>query len=463
MAGDGKLNVFNLGERGVVLTKDPIHTVDGEVIQAQNAISSPESGLGGLESRPGMSRVNSGAMAGGAVQGFVALPFKDPGNLPLSIYAAVNQVADTAVAVSYDDGVTWRQFASGSTDPWVTGGALTYWAKTKTGGFTLPLPHRSVTLEGRILYAGNDYFQYPDVAHSPPVIRAYDGVQPSEMGRVPYSPTAGAGTNCRGILCFGVHDATIYLGVWDTGADGAGNCLGPNVGGRVFSLDTATGVLIQIGNSFGAAAGENAGGVPVCLTSHGGLLWAGTFDQTAGGTGKIWRIRPGVDDTWTLDHTTSASKGYIIDLVSYRGELFACTLGEAGTASVVKRRTTAGVWSDSDTNTSTAANNGFGSPIVYQGNLYVWMVGGTASAVSLIRKFDGTTWSTDADLNSLFAALTGSILVVVPGAALELHDDIFIAHADGVLRRHLGSWSRALDLSGLLFHGDLMWTNQEYT
>lgn len=455
----GDIKVLDFGQHGVVLTKDPLHVETGDLHQAQNAVRSKDKGITALESRPGMTRVNSSAMTGGSVLGFTAMPFRDPGNLPLSIYAPIAQVVDAVVAVSYDDGGTWRSIASGSTDPWILSGkylaVLGYLA-----GWDIPLYRRAVTIDGRVVYAGDGYTQYPNANHVAPPIFAFDGSLASELGRIPYSPAQGAGTNAYAITCFGFHEGEIYVATWDTGAGGGPVAAGPNMGGRVLKLDAQTGQLTQIGNAFGGGAGENAGGTPVCLASHNGRLWAGTYDDVAAGTGKVWWIRPGLDSTWTLDHTTAASKGYIVDLISYKGELFALTLGEVGTASVVLKRTPSGTWSDSDTNASTAANNAFTSPVVYNNELYVWMDGGTASAVHRIRKFDGTSWSTDADLNALFGFAGSS---VDPGMALVLNSDIFIAHDDGVLRRHLGTWSRALDLAGLLLHGELAFTNVEYS
>jgi hypothetical protein len=454
----GKLNIFNLGERGVILTKDPIHTLDGDLTQAQNALRSIEGGLGGVESRPGMSKVNAAAMTGGAVLGFVSIPYRDPGNLPLSIYGGVQGSTNAPQVVSYDNGATWRTNKLGSTDPWLASGIALQLAFNKLGGFDIPMYRRAVTIEGRVVYAADGYLQYPGVGHTAPLLGAFDGVLASELTRVPYSPSAGAGTDSYAITCLGVHDGVIYLASWDEGAAAA--VAASPMGGRVFSIDTDTGALTQVGNAFGDGAGENPGGLPVCLHSHMGRLWAGTYDDAAGGTGKVWWIRPGVDDTWTLDHTTAANCGYIVDLVSYEGELFALTLGASGTASLVLKRATSGTWSTSDTNTSTAANNAFTSPIVYQGELFVWMDGGTASSVHLIRRYDGVSWTTDADLNALFG-FAGS--AVNPGMAVELNDDVFIAHDDGILQRHLGTWSRALNLAGQLLHGELAWTNVEYS
>lgn len=457
---EGKLNVFNLGERGVILTKDPIHVTDGDLFQAQNALRSLEGGLGGVESRPGMSKVNASAMTGGSVLGFINIPYRDPGNLPLSIYAFKNGVADAVVLSSYDDGTTWRTSSSGTTDPFVDSATSDYMAtKGKVAGFDVPMYRRAVTIEGKVVYAANDYVQYPSANATGPAIGAFDGVLPSLLARIPYAPSAGAGTQSYAITCFGVHDGEVYLATWDEGA-AAGPAAATPMGGRVFKLDIDTGVLTQIGNVFGDGAGENAGGVPVCIASSQGKLWVGTCDDGAGGTGKVWWIRPGIDEDWTLDHTTAAGAGYIVDLIDYQGELFALTAADTGTASLVLKRATDGTWSTSDTNASTAADNHFASAVVYNDELYVWMDGGSGSTVHRIRKYDGSAWSTDEDLNASFGFAGNA---VDPGMGLVLSDDLFIAHGDGVLRKSSGTWSRALDLSGTLLHGELAWTNVEYS
>jgi hypothetical protein len=67
-----KINAFNLGEHGVVNAKDPLHVIDGELTQAQNAVhNKPDEGQGGLEKRLGMAKLTTGALAG-AVLGVVS-------------------------------------------------------------------------------------------------------------------------------------------------------------------------------------------------------------------------------------------------------------------------------------------------------------------------------------------------------------------------------------------------------
>jgi hypothetical protein len=74
---DGKLDVFNAGERGVVITKSPIHGADGDLLKAQNAAPNPEGGLSGIRKRFGMAAVNAVA-AGGAIYSIFNIPLPDP-------------------------------------------------------------------------------------------------------------------------------------------------------------------------------------------------------------------------------------------------------------------------------------------------------------------------------------------------------------------------------------------------
>lgn len=71
-----KVNVYNLSEGGVQLVKDDQHMADNELRQGQNAQFGNDKSGGGIESRAGMAKFNTNAMAG-AVVGFVNVPLAD--------------------------------------------------------------------------------------------------------------------------------------------------------------------------------------------------------------------------------------------------------------------------------------------------------------------------------------------------------------------------------------------------
>ena len=101
-----KLNIFNLGEKGVVLSRSPLHREDGSLVKAQNAEISLDEAEGGLKKRGGMPRLNSSSLSG-SVQALVGVPLVDRSfgvGTTQTLYAAI------------DDGTSnnWRTSTDGS-------------------------------------------------------------------------------------------------------------------------------------------------------------------------------------------------------------------------------------------------------------------------------------------------------------------------------------------------------------
>lgn len=95
-----RLLTFNLSEKGVVITKSPVHGEDGELVVAQNAVPNPEGGLSGIRKRFGFSALNA-SPASGPILAFISLNLEDPGVI------AVNPAAFGKWLYSTDAGVTW--------------------------------------------------------------------------------------------------------------------------------------------------------------------------------------------------------------------------------------------------------------------------------------------------------------------------------------------------------------------
>lgn len=96
----GKIATYNLGEKGIVITKSPVHGEDGELAIAQNAVPNPEGGLSGLRKRHGFRALNATAAAGG-ILAFISCNLEDPGVI------AVNPSTFGRWLYSSDAGVTW--------------------------------------------------------------------------------------------------------------------------------------------------------------------------------------------------------------------------------------------------------------------------------------------------------------------------------------------------------------------
>jgi hypothetical protein len=229
----------------------------------------------------------------------------------------------------------------------------------------------------------------------------YDGANDMEVAKVPYSPASGV--NAMWIEDIVPHNGKLAFSVYDYTSTTTAN-----ERGRVFLLDPYTYAITQVGNAFGAGTGENTGGFPQALHSYGGFLWAGTSnsDSASADTGKIWKIRAEIEETWTLDSTTAAGQGFILAFCTYRGELYAGTTGNDSTpaseAALVLKRATTGVWTTSDTAVAIpTGGNGYTSMIVFEDNLYAaWYGEGGANDGVVIRKYDGSSWTTDYDIEA---------------------------------------------------------------
>jgi hypothetical protein len=73
----GEIKVYSLGEKGVNVSNDPLHTDVGDVVSAQNATFTSRGVRGGLGKRLGMRVLNTVALAG-AVLAIAAVTFTDP-------------------------------------------------------------------------------------------------------------------------------------------------------------------------------------------------------------------------------------------------------------------------------------------------------------------------------------------------------------------------------------------------
>jgi len=73
----GEIKVYSLGDKGVNVSDDPLHTDVGDVTVAQNVTFYGAGRRGGLSKRLGMRAINTVAMAG-AVLGIASFTFADP-------------------------------------------------------------------------------------------------------------------------------------------------------------------------------------------------------------------------------------------------------------------------------------------------------------------------------------------------------------------------------------------------
>lgn len=421
----GKETNFTLGTKGLNLVDEPLSLQDGDLQNAQNAEFRRDGGAQGIGLRGGTSRLNS-ADLGGTILGGAGVPLPSP--LSSSLVRAFHAALSTGSATD-----TWERSTDGTTWAGVTAPARAIiQAKSPASNY---LNQRCVSFNGNLVYSANDYTQGTD---QPPV-RVYDGTTDAEICTIPDNP-ASSGV-CNTVLDYIVHRQRLFLAAYD-----------PGPRGRVLELDLETGQLQQIGNAFDTTAG-----MPYCLCSHNGLLWVGTAKLAGAAVGRIYSFRVDVDTSWTLRVTTGAGQGYIRSMASFQGELYFGTNGDAGTDALLRVL-------ENDYTTVTTSDTGsklndpdeFDALTVYDGALYC-VYSCTGEDISQVRKFDGSSWTTDLDIFAAEAraAQVGQMFVNVRDTSLLV---AFCSTGDGnsdgfIYRKVSGSWVKEVtgeDVRGFL-------------
>ncbi len=238
-------------------------------------------------------------------------------------------------------------------------------------------PGAGVTYNNHLIYAGDDY----TVGTDSPTIHIFDGTSDRLMAAA--SPVDV--TPAKAVMSMIIVGSTVYFTTLDSGSSAA------DFAGRVLALDINSQNVTQVGT-----AGFGSGEVPYALVWHMGRLWCGT-NKSNGTGGKVYYFRPGIDTAWTTDFTLATlTAGSVCSMASYLGKLYVgCDAAIAVFAQVIVRDSL-GAWTSTHTASGGTArlNNGFLSLQVFGTNLYAGWWNPTPSLVALVKKFDGTTWST---------------------------------------------------------------------
>jgi hypothetical protein len=368
----GKINVYTLGTGGVNVDKSPIHKDDSELLSAQNAYHDPNGVLGGLRKRDGIIQVNGSTLAG-TVSGITALPI--PFVRTRTIYAGINPGTS----------VLWRTSTNGTT--WASNSSAPSRIRRSDftealGTITLTDERSTVTLRGKMYYAGDDY----SYNVTQPTIRVWDGTFDGLVTRVPLSlsNTTAPNNKTARIVAMTLHNGSIYIATHEV----------TNGDGRVFKLDHINGTLTQVG--LAAQPGVShfiATGQPHCLASYNGYLWVGL---SVGVAGRVYRIRPGIDTDWIDDSGVLTAR--VTSLAPYKGNLYAGhSTALAGTIAISKRTAATGTWALNDSFAGASTGDSVDTGLtVFGENLYsIWLDTSTAPNDQIaIRKYDDTSWST---------------------------------------------------------------------
>ncbi len=157
----------------------------------------------------------------------------------------------------------------------------------------------------------------------------------------------------------------------------------------------------------------------------------------------------GGSETWPRDQAPSGK--FVSGLAVYKGLLYTGNAA-SGAAATVQVRSNLGAWTTSDTDPdgSTGALNAYTHFIVYQDELYASLVQLSTTGL-VIRKFDGSSWTTAYDVHANQADVRN------PAAALVFKDKLYwvmggtSATDSLVLENDAGSWSEVE--TGIAFRG----------
>lgn len=429
----GSFSNYNVGAEGVNLVKDPLELSDSEATQLQNAELVPDESKGGqgaLSKRSGLAALNGSALAG-SVLGMISLPLQT--TFTRSLVAFLGDAAANTLSTS-TDGTTWTATSTPGRAMLQTGRSL--------DGSAHKGPARSASIRSMILYAGNDY---TDGSTNPPIL-FWDGTTAGELTRVTAAPT-GDGTPPKMIKDWIVANGKVYFSVNDPRP-------GTAYAGAVYELNMDSGVVKMIGTAFGDAPGQT-GGLPRCMIWYQGKLWVGLHAVGSAGAalGRMVSIDPAAESTWTVEGAVFT--GFPISIAEFLGELYIGTEEQESIlrSGVIKRTSSTGLYasvysggSDGDAHLSCLT--------VFDSALYAVEFHASATDILHVKKTtDGSTWTTDLDMD---ASVTGSVLTSIPlypGDALVFDSKLYIAFkstmssaTDGfVMQRTIGAvWTKVL-------------------
>jgi hypothetical protein len=397
----GKLDIYNLGENGVDVVKSPLHQADGDLIQAQNAMPDPAGLEGGIRKRDGLARVNAAPLTG-AIEGAINVPLPAPGTR--TYYFGLCSQGGVPPANTWQSSIGGASGWTGRSTP----------SLPRAADYAFPGTAGSTMMQPCLSYRRRFYFVPDDpAAAEPSMIRVWDGAVDSILCRIP--EIAGV----EGIPSYlWMHDGELYCAVPSAFA--------------VFKVDIVTGSIQRIGGSLDPDLPYGG-----CAHLNGIFVW-GLGNVSA--TGQVWRLRPG-ETSFTLDRTAAGAVSYYMHGAVFNGDLYLGTWGQAVAAVVDKRQASNDAWSASLTGAALGGSM-FTAFAVF--NDLLFCVYRSATEL-LIKKFDGSSWTTDLDV--LGAGYPNSY----PAGVLAETNALFFAfaateaaHPDAyVLRRTTaGVWSR---------------------
>jgi hypothetical protein len=392
------LDVYDMADHGVNVTKSPIHLEDGELTKAQNWQTDPTLADGAIRRRDAMVKLNSTALAG-ALRGLIALPFPDEFTVTRTFYAPIDDTTTN----------TWRTSADGTTWTTITTATLN---KAQTAihdpGAGAPGATFSGGLRGMVTWAavnhkiyfpGDDYNTDAEAGtDTSPTLYVWDGTTSTKLLTVPPPPDV-APTLARGISAIVPYSQTeLLIAVFGENASTA------ETYASLLLYDTVTGSLEQLGPE--TSLNDQVIFAPYV---YQGRIWIGpAYRESTGSTIAIRWIRPG-DPAWTTDANFKAIDIGGINMVHFLGNLYMGTHSSiAAVADIRKRTSSTGAWTTVTSTDGAGAGQVLGPLIVTADGLTILSfynsVSGAAPLLRILSSTDGTTWVTDFDISANHAS-----------------------------------------------------------
>jgi hypothetical protein len=436
---------YLIGDKGVQLTGSPIHTPDSGLLVGQNVEFVREQGLGGIASRRSLTRLNGSVLAG-TLQHVANLPFPFPTSKVLMV--GLNTGESGLSWLSSTDGTTYATVADTIAHRCVNVAKFSADVSVSLHAGNFYMPQRSGSYRRRFYFASDNYVVwFVGIVATPtrPPVDHYDGSVGLELFRLPDNPTATLGSFPYWIIGMWVIDGLIWMVIFDPGG------VAPDHKGRVMTFDPENGTIALVGNRFGNGTNENTKGMPYALASFAGRIFVGTMGISGNPAGGVYSILPTVETTWTLDRAIAVDDGYVMDLLVFQGNLYMATNSDASGTPRVDQRTPNGTWSVSFT--GPAAGVSYCGGLV-EFNSLLFVVYFKSGASCLIKKFDGTSWTTDKDVGVDYAVLAhapGTPLVFEGNLYWPFYDSTNGTATTGFLlkRTTAGVWSKVLNARGI--------------
>ena len=417
-----KIDVF--GWQGVNTTKSAIQLDDNELSKAQNAFRDSAGEHGALRKRPGLTKINSSALSG-SILGFINVPLNAV--TTRTFYIGADQ---TPSAPAYTWYVSTNGFTSVTTS---TTPAAAPQRDLSSGTFFgtigMVMLSRATQSEQLVIYPGDhtNGDLWP--------IRAWNGTVDRELFKIPYNvlgvatvptvygPTAyadGAAAYDSQIGQLLLVGSKLYIVIQDYVVPAISRF------SRILEYNFETRTLRQIGQGAGQLTGDIGDGAVLfrSLVHFQGYLYAGVGSNTTGYNSTdagVWKIQPETETAWVreLDLSLGAVGEIPNFIVEYEGQLYAGLQDYDSATQRLLVRSTAGVWSQS-TSMGTAAQSGWLTAKVFEGNLYATSYDEAATPVTRVHKFDGSSWSVAKTIETAASARMGVDMIVHNGSLYVL-------------------------------------------